>query len=588
MYRENDRHGFGQITYKREKKNSLWVEEDGARVIGFWNADKLHGPVWRLYPRGSKHYRGEKNSDGPHVTFSWFLRGLLLKESEYFVFDSQPEQHEIVLSYLEKLELITKEITLENLEQQEARFHSLAAVLSTAMLHLANGFNRVAVSDVELANRLRTFSEKSKMWVTRGVTSDGDVALDKLNTLTNQSNLPSFALQQVDAKSPDRLIVQKSNTLQRTPKAVTTPATTGSRRTRRSSQFEEISAVKIGFTEAPFATPLSQTSKRLVAPALNVDTFDSNLLWESKNKKTETLSLKVVTDDVKNSINITNKSPNNVLERKENLNSALATPKTKSQMKQLRSVQLQSVKSQPRKKAMVNALNLSKSTSSAIIKKRKRGRPRKKNLSPIAKKIDHLNISRNPSPISPAKTNIDCVCPVKKTAKITSTPNDKLSKMHSPVFKSPSRFTISTKLSATSSKNQSSNHNLAADEKFLLAQARAKEIDTYDADSRQIDDCVNEAMAQLRYQRLSQFQKAGKTIQHDVHPVSLLGLAPSTVASNNRYNDCSFGKSGRKVMTIANHCDRDLMEARQILQTQEYSKMVVYLNIFDARGSEQI
>ena len=204
LYSENDRHGFGEIRYAREKKNSLWSEECGARIVGFWNADKLHGPVWRFYPKGSRHYRGRKDSGGGHVTFAWFLRGMLLKESEYFVYDAQPKKHRIILNYVRRLAATTNDITLRNLEEREAHFHSLAGALSNAMLHLANGFNRVAVSDVELANRLRTFSEKSKMWLTRNLSEDDGRGLEELDQLAQMPLVSPSSAAAASAASPKR------------------------------------------------------------------------------------------------------------------------------------------------------------------------------------------------------------------------------------------------------------------------------------------------------------------------------------------------------------------------------------------------
>ena len=37
------RHGFGEIVFTNTKRQKMWTEEPGGKVIGFWHHDKLHG-----------------------------------------------------------------------------------------------------------------------------------------------------------------------------------------------------------------------------------------------------------------------------------------------------------------------------------------------------------------------------------------------------------------------------------------------------------------------------------------------------------------------------------------------------------------
>jgi len=259
LYSENDRHGFGEIRYVRHKKNSLWNEEEGGRIVGYWNSDKLNGPVWRYYPKGSKYYRGHKDSGAGHVTFAWFLQGMLLKESEFFVFDSQPKMHRIVLSYIQKLATVSDRISLQNLEQQEKIFLSLASALSTAMLRLASGFNRVAVSDVELANRLRTFSEKSKMWLSRDLSSH-DTDLDNLDILEKEP-LDSPTASPRSKKDPSFVPDVTMATPAKSRPAEKEAKTSAQRRKRGHGAAKSRSASASGDFETPQQKPAQSSSR---------------------------------------------------------------------------------------------------------------------------------------------------------------------------------------------------------------------------------------------------------------------------------------------------------------------------------------
>lgn len=140
---------------RRNAKKNL-VQEINGRVVGFWNHDKLHGPAFKYYPKGSPHYRGVQDQESAHVSFLWFARGRETEGSEVWVKDEFPCLHEKILKDIESLNTFKIPAKHENGPQQvlksavekvEAKFRNVTEILCEHMLGLASDGQHVRLSE---------------------------------------------------------------------------------------------------------------------------------------------------------------------------------------------------------------------------------------------------------------------------------------------------------------------------------------------------------------------------------------------------------------------------------------------------------
>lgn len=156
FYSQNERQGFGEIIFTAEERKKSMIQELNGRVVGFWNQDRLHGPAFKYYPKGSPHYRGVQDQESAHVSFLWFARGRETEGSEVWVKDEFPSLHEKILKDVESLNTFKIPAKHENgpqkllkcaVEKVEAKFRNVTEILCEHMLGLASDGQHVPLSE---------------------------------------------------------------------------------------------------------------------------------------------------------------------------------------------------------------------------------------------------------------------------------------------------------------------------------------------------------------------------------------------------------------------------------------------------------